>query len=137
MNHISKVIYRLSLKFNTPLTIKRLLSHVTDIEGGSQLDQYEEIIVKRSILLPQDIGQNFIYDLSYIAANKNFIYGAEFKRTSRIVAIAPNQLPATFTDFESSDIIVIGELEYFIKDWTIYGENDGYALIIDRSKGYK
>jgi len=74
---LRSTIYKLKRRFGTSATFVRVEeTGATDFATGEVADNYlEEKTVHNVIFLPYALSRNFSYDLSYIAANKNFTYG--------------------------------------------------------------
>ena len=74
---LGSTIYKLKRRFGTAATFIRIEeTGDTDYTTGVVADNYlEKKDVRNVIFLPYALSRNFSYDLSYIAANKNFTYG--------------------------------------------------------------
>jgi hypothetical protein len=78
----------LKRRFGTSATFVRIEeTGVTNFTTGEMADNYlEKKDVRNVIFLPFALTRNFSYDLSYIAANKNFTYGGFYDvSTSTII----------------------------------------------------
>lgn len=85
---LRSTIYKLKRRFGTNAIFKRISDKEdTDYTTGVIPDHYvDEKKVRNVILLPFALTRNFSYDLSYIAANKNFTYGGFYDTdTSTII----------------------------------------------------
>jgi hypothetical protein len=81
--------------------------------------------------LPRKLRTDFAYDLSFIAANKNFTYGGFFGKTSRLVLIDALDLGAYV--IAKQDYITINSKRYVIDDLDEYEEGEdviAYMLMI-------
>lgn len=81
------IMYPFKRRFGLPATIFQLDIVTNDVETGVQTKFYNRFKIKKVILLPRNLIRKFVYDLSYIAANKNFTYGGLFDFTNRIILI--------------------------------------------------
>jgi hypothetical protein len=133
---LRNTLYNLTKRFKTSITIRRLVSNSIEYKKGKQELTTTDIDIKNVILLPRDTELDFVYDLSFIAANKNFTYGGDFNKSESILIVTHPFVPVDFTGFQVSDIIIIGSVEYKVKQASILKENDGFVCIITRSKGY-
>ena len=115
------VVYRLKRNYGLACRIYRpdTDAYQFNIETGRQQRQWEYIDVKRGIRLPAAIARKFVYDLSFIAANKNFTYGGFFDVDSVLFIIDRKDLQIKGTNplqiFEvdqNSHIEVEGKLRY-------------------------
>ena len=73
-------IYKLKRRFGESVTFVRIEeTGATDFATGEVAENYlEKKNVRNAIFLPFALSRNFSYDLSYIAANKNFTYGGMY-----------------------------------------------------------
>ncbi len=135
---ISKdVLYSLKRKYGTPARIRRLKTVANDIETGVQDKVYDIIDIKRAILMPEEMIRKFLYDLSFIAANKNFTYGGFFDNVSRIILIDGKDLKVELTpndhieiDKIRESIKAIGVFEHQKIGWIIATNRVGEPRVI-------
>jgi hypothetical protein len=78
------------------------------------------VSINRAILLPRKISTNFAYDLSFIAANKNFTYGGFFGKTQRVILIDARDL-GTYI-IAKQDYITVNGRKMVINDLDDYDE---------------
>lgn len=97
LREIRKVIYRLKRQYGLRLLYIRPLTAEQDIDTGEIKRTFEQHEVKRAILLPSKIDRSFVYDLTFIAANNNFVGGAFFDQSSRIILVDGKDMPFTPT----------------------------------------
>ena len=72
LREIKKVIYKLKRSFGLPMTVWHPESTDQNVTTGKIVRSYSTIYVRRGILLPAKLSRSFVYDLAYIAGNKNF-----------------------------------------------------------------
>jgi len=110
---IKKVLYKLKRQFGTPCTMLAE-TYSTDFATGVQATTvtYEQT-VNRAIVLPRGLTRVFSYDLSFIAANKNFTYGGLYDINTRNIIIDAGDV--TGFDPQIPNIIVIASRRYNIK----------------------
>lgn len=96
LRFIRSALYRLKLRYGQPMSITIRLSQATDVETGVMSESAVTYNIHRAIMLPNEFKRDFDYDLSYLAANKNFTYGGFFDVGQRIVLIDRNDLPSTY-----------------------------------------
>ena len=77
---LRSTIYKLKRRFGTSAIFVRIEeTGATNYTTGVVADNYlEKKTVRNAIFLPYALSRNFSYDLSYIAANKNFTYGGMY-----------------------------------------------------------
>ena len=80
-------IYKLKRRFGTTATFVRIEeTGIPDFTTGEVTDDFlEKKVVRNVIFLPYALSRNFSYDLSYIAANKNFTYGGLYDITASTI----------------------------------------------------
>jgi hypothetical protein len=69
---------------------------IYNLRTGEVARDLVEITIKRGILLPERQSVDYMYDLSFIAANKNFTYGGFFEPGERAVIVDVKDLPTAF-----------------------------------------
>ena len=120
-------VYRLKRNYGLAAVLYKpdTTAYTYDVETGEQIRQWITQSVRRVIRLPKDIVRLFKYDLSFIAANKNFTYGGFFGKTSRLVLIDANDL----SDYiiAKGDYIVIQSRRYVVDELDKY--DDGGNVI--------
>lgn len=77
MNNISlrRLLYALEKQWGTELTYVQIVSSTLDERTGSR-SIVRDVFTFRGVVLPQHMARKFIQDIGYLAANKNFTYGA-------------------------------------------------------------
>ena len=84
---IRRAIYRLKRDYGFALTLHKITSVTTNLETGvkSRTTQFKRI--QRAIILPARLFRSFVYDLSFIAAAKNFTSGGFFDPDEKAIII--------------------------------------------------
>ena len=93
LREIRRIIYNLKRQYGLILSYYRPLSTEYDLDTGESTRTFDLHIVKRAVLLPTKLDRSFVYDLTYIAANNNFVGGALFDRDQRVILIDGRDLP--------------------------------------------
>ncbi len=77
---LKATIYKLKRRFGESITFTRTETVGTvDYSTGATTDKVEiSVAIRNVIFLPFALDRRFSYDLSYIAANKNFTYGGYY-----------------------------------------------------------
>lgn len=96
LREIRKIIYRLKRSYGLRLTYYRPESQTHNVETGEISRVFRTIEIKRAILLPSKLDRSFVYDLTYIAANNNFVGGAYFDRNRRVIMLDGADVPRDF-----------------------------------------
>ncbi|MDB4726353.1 hypothetical protein OAF54_02860 [bacterium] len=87
LREVSKIIYRLKRQFGLRLDYYIPTGDDHDVETGEINRSYTVHSIKRAILLPSRIDRSFVYDLTFIAANNNFVGGGFFDIKNRVILI--------------------------------------------------
>ncbi len=127
--NISRIIYALKRERGVPALVQRE-SITTNLTTGETITHISDShSLSRVVLLPKKITTDFAYDLSFVAANKNFTYGGLFNKTDRYLFVDARDL-GTFVMRQDSDVIVIGARRYQIKEIEEYDEAGKVVLYI-------
>ena len=120
------VLYGLKKRFGRSLVLRSVTS-VPDTRTGNVAYGTVDTNVRRAVVLPRTVAQKFAYDISYLAANKNFCYGGYFDEMGILVIIEKRDAGTFNFDVDTSRV-VIDEEEYTIikREETI----DQQALIL-------
>ncbi len=93
---IKQAVYALNREYGRPIVIVKVTPTTRDFTKGCSKTDEDKTKVRRAIVLPPMGERDFNYDLSYIAANKNFTYGAFFEKQFRRIIIEVKLLPKDF-----------------------------------------
>ena len=97
LRQAKNIIYALKREYGIPMDLKYVGDADTyNLENGTITRGLFTQHIKRAVILPQKLKTDFVYDLSYIAANKNFTYGGEFQAGTRSIFIDAHDLPKDF-----------------------------------------
>lgn len=127
LRQIKVVLYRLKRSFGLPMIYRRRLSDTYDLETGALTAVVVDIPIRRGILMPLDQVRKFAYDLTYIAANKNFTYGGFFDKLAKVVILEQSDLPRHFQP-NLNDFIIIDSVEYCISKMELSEQNVAWVI---------
>ena len=122
LREITRVLYSLKRKWS----FRCVYQHPSDVpesldtRTGVVTRSYTPITIRKAIILPEQMQRSYIYDLAYIAANKNFTYGGLFDKGSRYFIIETKDLHKHVPS--DNDYIVYAEKVYSIKEIINVGE---------------
>lgn len=131
---VSKVLYSLKRKYLARVIIHRRLSETVDLSTGVKTPVIQDWEIERAILLPNDLSRKFVYDLTFIASNKNFTYGGTFDTGERRLILDANEVPVGFIPNRDDYIVYLSD-RYEISDIGTFGENKGWILKIKTLTG--
>lgn len=110
---ITKVVYRLKRMFGLNVELFNACDQAHNVRTGKIDRTYKVYKVRRAIVMPFDQSREFVYDLSFIAANRNFTTGGYFDESLRIVIIDSKDLP------KKLEINLDWHLQFKNKRWEI------------------
>lgn len=92
LRQIELILYRLKREYGLPIAVRNPTKNDSDVQTGEISREYDVYKVKRAIRLPADLMRSFVYDLTYVAANKNFAYGGLFDKSTKVFIIERKDL---------------------------------------------
>ena len=132
---ITNVLYRLKRDFGQEVYLfVQNTPAVQDVETGDVVFDENQHRINKAIVLPLKVFRDFEYDLSFIAANKNFTYGALFDAGTRVMLVDKKDLPQDY-ELNLNDSFVIGTKGYLIKQYEEFEEGRSVTFIIEELKG--
>jgi hypothetical protein len=135
---IHDVIYALKMDFGTPADIYKILASDVDPESGKRAQQRKRIPLMHVVMLPSVLSAAFKYALSFIASNKNFVYGGNYEKKDRFLILDANDLPDG-TIIDDNDYVVLyeekGAVRYEIKEVQRFETGFGYLLTVQETAG--
>lgn len=127
IRQIKLILYRLKRDFGQLINIITVRSMTQNVQTGQIVVDERTIKVKRAIIIDEKISRDFVYDLSFIAANKNFTYGGLFDTSTRNIIVDGIDLPRDYVPTLNDRLVHNGERYQFKKiDSTVY--NLGYIF---------
>ena len=130
LRQITVILYKLKRQYGLRVTYFQFTSQTNNIETGDISRTYTQFIIKRAPVLPDNLDRSFVYDLTYIAANNNFVGGALFDRHLRKVIIDAKDLPKDFIP-NLNDHVQFDDVRYEIKRITHLEKRKGYLLSVE------
>ena len=115
LRQIKPIVYRLKRNYGVTVTLVRLSNLQDSIQTGKMSQTKQEITIRRAIVGPALELRDFVYDLSYIAANKNFTFGGFFDADTRIMIIDSKDLPKGFEP-TMDDYVIYEDRPYQFKE---------------------
>lgn len=117
-------------------------TNTVELDTGKRVVEYGVIKIRRAILLPTRLHRDFVYDLSFVAANKNFTYGGLFDTSERRLIVDVEDLPIV-NDPAQSDHVFFEEFlgqgreKYVIKEVALFENNRAFMFLVKRVRGQK
>ena len=119
------IIYRLKRQYGLKLVYYRPETETHNVETGEIHRVWRSFVIQRAVVLPSTLDRSFVYDLTFIAANNNFVEGGYFDRNKRNVILDVKDVPKEITP-NSNDHVEFGKERYeilstiFVEDRNIY-----------------
>ncbi len=129
LRQITMIIYRLKRNYGLRVVIRKRISSAPNLETGKLNTSTQDIIVRRAPVLEGRILQSFFYDLSFIAANKNFTYGGFIDNNTRAIIFDAKDLPKDFEE-NTEDQIIFDNRVYEIKEILPAELNKAYVYLV-------
>lgn len=126
-------LYQLRMDYGTPTYVYRILTADTN-DSGIRSWTRQRYYVPKGILFPSVLSKKFFYDLSFIAANKNFTYGGNIDLKTRFMILDSAELPRAF-QITTDDMIVCNMIRYAIKQIDDLDSQLGYLLSLTNIQG--
>lgn len=127
---IRGILYRLKREWGQEVVFTRLDTQAPDVRTGKLNQATTEVTVRRAIVLPKKMRRDFEYDLSYIAAAKNFTYGAYFGTSTRTMIVERKDLPSNFELLEKDHADFDGD-KYQVKSIDKLPNNRGFLVTVE------
>lgn len=93
MGRIADSLYRLLMKNGKFITFYRKNTSSANYSTGVKIVDRDYWNIKKVLILPGPSKRDFVYDLSYIAANKNFTYGGFFTAGQKVIVVRRIDMP--------------------------------------------
>lgn len=129
LRQIKAIIYRLKRNFGTTVKIIRLSSLSNNVRTGAITVTKQTITISRGIVGPAKLTRDFVYDLSFIAANKNFTYGGYFDVSDRGLILDSKDLPSGFEP-NLNDYALIDNVHYAFKEVNPLSKKFAWAIVL-------
>lgn len=138
--HLVKAnLYNLKKHWGSPVEWYQLIDTSMDVTTGLLDTNYKVVKIRKGILLPKQGTRGFKYSLSYLAANKNFVYGGYFDSDKRYLIVDVRDLPKDWNvdhnQVEYNDKIIIDGQRYSLTKSEDYDYNLAYVLTLTHVKG--
>lgn len=133
LKQISTIIYRLKRQYGLRVIIRQRINSTYDLQTGKQAGQEQDIVIQRAPVFIGRSMKSFFYDLSFIAANKNFTYGGFVDNNTRIVLFDAKDLPKDFVS-STEDQIIFENRIHEIKEIHPAEFNKGFIYIVRSTK---
>lgn len=122
---IRRILYSLKKRYGGHVTFHRD-SEQLDLKTGKKIVTKEIFQISKAIILPNDIQQKFVYDLSFIANNKEFTTGGIFDTGPRRVILDSKDLNGYVP--QDRDYFTFDGVRYNVVRFSRFEFNTGYII---------
>lgn len=130
LRQIELILYRLKREYGLPIAVRHPTQNDSDAQTGKITRVYDIYKITRAICLPTDMMRTFVYDLTYVAANKNFAYGGLFDKNTKIFIFSKKDLKkdGVQLDLASDDDLISKGRKYDIISFDETEDNTSYLV---------
>ncbi|KKM81507.1 hypothetical protein LCGC14_1329110 [marine sediment metagenome] len=123
---VRKAFYRLKRDYGFPIRLYKITNVTLDLEAGTKTRRVRYKSIPRAVFVTAKLYRSFVYDLSYIAVNKNFVSGGFFDPEDRVILIDWQDT----RDFiiKIDDYIVYDNKHYLITGVRTFENDAGYLV---------
>lgn len=127
------ILYELKKDFGVKGALYKIASNSNDLGTGVKTLTKTKYSINKIIVLPKSYITAKIYSLSYIAANKNFTYGAYFNKDTKVFLIEKRDI--NNVDIKPEDYLIIEHERFEIKELQEAELNLAYIVIANKVDG--
>ena len=131
---VRRVLYRLKQSYGYPVDLYRFTSSDINLATGRKDVRRTKYSISKAVILPASMARKFAYDLSYVAANKNFSYGAFYDVKTRLIIVDGIDLPVGF-DILIDDHFVHGSKSYVVRTVESIIDSFGFLITAKETEG--
>lgn len=133
---ISSTVYHLKRSYGQPvaLYIRGVVSQ--NPSTGEVTYPERKWKIKKAPVLTAELLRKFQYDLSFIAANKNFTYGGHYDKSQRGIIVDTRDLPANYVQ-SLDDAFVIDHRRYAIKSVDEFEQARSLIFLVEELKNQR
>ena len=134
---LRRAIYALKREHGQAITLCRTVNNDTNFTTGRNSEDLVRINIRRAIFLPARAFRDFAYDLSFIAANKNFTYGGFFDKKLRRVLVDRRDIVREAADWpvDQNMHVVHKGLRWEVKEFFEYEDEECIFMLLERLVG--
>lgn len=123
----TKALYRLKRSLSQPIVVQKISSTTRNSETGDRVRTFKNYPIQRAVVGNTDVLKKFVYDLAYIAANKNFTTGGLFDQFDILIIVDGNDLPKGVEINNDTRIIINSQL-HEIRSYSFSADKKSYII---------
>ena len=130
LDQFDLIFYRLKRQFGLPLIVRKPTGSANDIQTGKMVRSYDTCKIRRAIRLPAEVVRTMVHDVTLSSANKNFMYGGLFDKSTKLFIIDTKDLKVDGVKMmlDESCHIVCELLKYDITQLTLTENGSSYLI---------
>ncbi len=136
LRFVKRTIYRLKRTYGVPMDLYAQTLGQTNTQTGQKTITYEKVRIKRVIVQPARTHREFVYDLAFISANKDFTTGGFFDASDRRIIIDANDLPSNWV-MDNDQFVIFNNRRFDVKSYFEFETDAGYILVIRETVGQR
>ena len=126
---MSRLVYRLKHELGEPLTWVLKKGVTVDIGSGNTSEELEKTYIHRAIVFPIKYAEEFKYSISYLATNKNFVYGGYFGSSHLGIVIDLRDIPLEDITDRMDDRVILQDGSEYEVGGIEYGAFNSYIVV--------
>lgn len=130
---IRKAFYKLKRDYGFPLRLYKITNVALDLEAGTKTRRVRYKSISRAVFVSARLYRSFVYDLSFIAENKNFVSGGFFDPEDRVILI--DWQDTRDFEIEVDDYIIYDNKHYLITERRTFENDAGYLVKVRLTTG--
>jgi hypothetical protein len=131
---IRDALYQMKKDYGVAIKYGVLESSNLDMDTGLTTVTKRVYLIRKAILFPTKLQRKFVQDIAYLAANKNFTYGALFDEKTTIFIIDARDLPRGL-QINMDQFLFMGHQRFMIKQAEILEHNCGWLITAQTHEG--
>lgn len=127
---VRRTIYALKRAFGKPVTICRTQNDTLNVSTGLQGADLVKCNIRRAVPLPANALRSFAYDLSFIAANRNFTYGGFYDHKVQLILVDWRDVASGFT-VDNNCYLIVDDKRVEVKTFFEYESEEALVFATD------
>lgn len=131
---IRDTLYNMKKDFGVPIKYGVVVSSDLDMDTGLVVVEKKVYLIRKAIIFPTKLQRKFVQDIAYLAANKNFTYGAMFDEKITIFVIDARDVPRGL-QINMDQFLFMNHQRLVIKSVEFLEHNCGWLITAQTHEG--
>lgn len=131
---IRDTLYQMKKDYGVAIKYGVLENTSLDMDTGLTVVTKKVYLIRKAIIFPTKLQRKFVQDIAYLAANKNFTYGALFDEKTTIFVIDARDVPRGL-QIKMDDFLFMNHQRFMIKTVEILEHNCGWLITAQTHEG--